>query len=83
MAISSRVQAKARRLLDEDHVTLTSIDPDKGEATGKVRGSSGEYDVRVTIAGTFNCTCAWGDHQPSFSTKLCSHALALKIAAGF
>lgn len=83
MAISSRVRMKARRLLDNDRVILTKIDPDEGTAAGLVRGGSGTYSVTVSINGTFTCTCAWGDHQPRYSTMLCSHALALKIAAGF
>jgi len=81
--MSKHVQAKARRLLDKDCVTLTRLDPKNGIVYGDVQGDHGTYQSQVTMQGAFNCTCRWGNHNSSGSHHLCSHALALKIAVGF
>lgn len=75
------VQTKARRLFDEGKVAITHIDPNTGIVKGTVQGDHGAYRTQITTDNTFNCTCRWGDHN-SHGSRLCSHALALKLAAG-
>ena len=82
MEPSSHVQRKARRLLDENRVELTKIDPNAGTVEGTVQGDHDTYNTKVTMEGAFNCTCEWGDRTSPGSQHLCSHALALKLAAG-
>ena len=81
MEPSPHVQRKARRLLDENRVELTKIDPDVGSVEGTVRGDHDTYNAKVTMDGFFSCTCKWGDRN-SHGSHLCSHALALKLTAG-
>jgi len=75
------IQAKARRLFSDGKVAITQIDPDKGIVKGSVQGDHGAYKTEVTTQGTFSCTCRWGDHN-SHGSRLCSHADALRLAAG-
>lgn len=81
---SKHVRDKAYRILDEDRLKLTRLDPDQGIAFGLVDTSNGPYEVRYNwVSKTFRCTCEWGKHSSSFSQRLCSHAEALRISSGF
>lgn len=76
------VQRKAHRLVLQGRATITNIDPDAGTVEGTVHGDTNTYQTKVSVSGSFSCTCRWGDHVQVGSTHLCSHAEALKLVAG-
>lgn len=86
------VQAKGRKLFEQNRVTVTAFG--NGYAEGDVEGSSGTYHTRVEQMQLtddrlqdWSCTCPWEDHRLHDRTTLtdqpCSHAVALMLAVGF
>lgn len=68
---------KARRLVDEDRVTLVE-EADK-RVYLEVEGSHDTYGVRLESDHTFSCTCPFATMRGIPQGALCSHALAAMV----
>lgn len=70
---TNTMEVKARRLVDDDRVTVTYLSPHGKVMGGMVRGDSNLYEVVVDPAGSW-CQCQWSEYHRG---STCSHALAL------
>jgi len=68
---------KARRLVDEGHVTILRHSSRATEAY--VRDDSLTYTTLIHSSGWFFCSCVWGQIH-SYASHCCVHALAVKLA---
>ena len=76
--MSETFAEKAQRLVDEGRVEAVHNTSFFTEAS--VQGDHGYYHPIVYVGGSFFCTCKWGAVH-SYSTDLCAHALAVRLAA--